>query len=557
VTFLWHFNDLCGRLGLIANALETFEGKTLAPVAPHPSEKKDVLAHQNDPAPFDLYIDDVDHCDTDDPKWVKKWQSKELTVENWHLTARYLRVFVSGIRLTAQAMLVAACCVLLVMFLVSTLQAWRGVGAFGLNKENILTDADSAVMTRVNGAIANATAKLQDYEDRVVSHASDALVKKAEDAMSRRLSSASSEDWDFGAPLEALHRALAPMDVAMEHERQRRLMDSASALHMVAKYTSVKDIAKISSAQLLTLCMTLVLLLYCGIVLFRIARINDYVDKHQSLLVSVKEEHLHAQSLRERKATQALAESQKSKKPKKEAEPAESAADIARASYERRLDMCIESAQENKGRFPLKLFSFVITQALLWSWFIIAAQPLIHEVFKVTPPFVAQACAWVDNSTLVTGATSGLEGIRDQAAGLVENAAGQKLTTKTALAVDTHLFTSLVCKPIISVFQRTAMNAVDEVLHHGMPGAPARRRLESVDVKRIVEDWWDAHPGHVATKRALVQMALQERMRRAKRLVLSGPEAVRETLKARGVAAAAEVLRAHREGGERVHHEEL
>merc|ERR1712190_566708 len=147
----------------------------------------------------------------------------------------------------------------------------------------------------------------------------------------------------------------------------------------------VKDVKNISQAQCMAIVVTLVFLVYAVRLLFNISWINDYVSRHESILVSVKENHLQC-TAKGRRDERSKIQKEQSDVDAGHRERPDSPRILAMSKYEKMLDMGIQTAQDNKTRFPITLFGFVITQALLLLWVGMMLQPLADQVSKVFPP---------------------------------------------------------------------------------------------------------------------------------------------------------------------------
>jgi len=569
LSFLWMFTSSSTRLEWIGQALAQLEQRTLAPsstaggtpTAPgqavgdsSPTKSTTFREATSAEDPFQLFIDTTKGYDPSDASWVGKWQTKERALLDWHLCTRYLRVFVSKTRLTGQAVLVCAAAILGCMLLVDVEQGLRGYGALSINNQLVLQDLQDKAMETATGAVQEQADKAGEYAKSVVEGGAHAAAMD----LGRRLL-AGEAPFNFAHASQALVQVLRPLDAAVERTRRRQLLDMDEALNDVTRYANVGDAQHITQADLLTISMTLLLLVYSIYLLAKIARVNDKVDKHESILVQVKEKHLQKQSERERnwastEGTASLADS----------DPVSQSVDQAQRSYERMLDMTIQSAHDNRGRFPLTLFSFIITQALLVAWLAAAVQPLLNQLTTVVPQLAGDACNWMEST-----------GVGLEAEGVLENASSTfgkyVLNTKEAASHGDHsIIYSLVCVPVLNALnadvaafvgdvdaaKNNTENEIDYDFNQAVNDNPdaARRLLEQArahdhqllsepSVRRLVEEWWNAHPGDSATKLELARTMFEERSRSIRRVLTAGPEAFRAALRSRGVRAGLAAVR--------------
>uniref|UniRef100_A0A7S4PT07 Uncharacterized protein n=1 Tax=Alexandrium monilatum TaxID=311494 RepID=A0A7S4PT07_9DINO len=565
------FTGVSSRMTMINQALEVLSQKTLSPpknATPHNSATSRSTTFQepgSQSSPFELYIDSTKDYDPTDTSWVPKWQAKEKAVMNWHLCTRYLRVFSSRSRLTGQAILICAAAILGIMLLVDVEQGLHGSGIVGVNQQAVIQDLQDSTVQRLEDIIQSG------FNDagQAVQGMAEGTAHAAAKNLGRRLrllASGREEPFDFAGASEALQQALRPVDAAVERLRMRQLQDVAphlvdvgAHLQTVQHYASVGNVQHISQANLLTVVMTVLLLIYSINLLARIAGVNDHIDKHESILVRVKETHLHKQSERELLWASKTGDATQSAE---EASDSQNAVNQAQASYERMLDMCIQSANDSRGRFPMKIFGFVITQALLVAWLAAGLQPLLNQATQVIPPLAASACQWFDSSDVGSTVEHSLETASSEFAKHVLN------TNETASTGEHNIVYSLVCVPLLSTVDTTLgdIAADDDAardvtanedaygLHHQDSGdadeaadaaadaADAGRRLSKArdldmkvlspqSMRQLVEDWWNAHPGDGESKLALVRTVLEERGRFARRLLMAGPQALQAAIK--------------------------
>lgn len=578
VGYFWLFSTASARLDWIGKALLLFEQRTLAPTDPKTKGGKasgasaasttfrEPSTSQDDP--FQLFIMDVKDYNPTDASWVAKWQAKERSVLNWSLCARYLRVFVSRTRMTGQAVLVCAALILGVMVLVDVEQGLRGYGAVTTNNQNMLQGMQDKLVSEMRGMVQTEADAAAETAKSFAEGTGAAAAKQ----LGRRLLADDDTGFNFANASRALALALKPLDAAVHRTQRRQLVDLGEQINNIQKYVNVGDVQHISQSNLLTICMTVLLLVYSLYLLAQIAWINDKVDKHESVVVQVKEHHLHKQSERERlwaktQGAEDPADAAAEDPATASASAAAAAVEQAQRSYERMLDMTIQSAHDNRGRFPLTLFSFVITQALLVAWLSAAMQPLVQQLQQVVPELVRDACTWAADSDLGSGIEHALEN--------ASAAVGKNIlhTDKAASIGDHSIVYSLVCVPLLNALNTdldalgddvdAAKNETANMNAYGYnqtvddsAGADSgdRRLLEKArasdkqllserSVRRLVEDWWDAHPGGSEAKMELARHMLEDRRRYAQQLLTAGPEAARVALRSRELLAGPKAAR--------------
>mmetsp|Transcript_2613 Transcript_2613/g.6698 ORF Transcript_2613/g.6698 Transcript_2613/m.6698 type:complete len:1576 (+) Transcript_2613:63-4790(+) len=572
--FLNDFHTTSYRLELIAGCLGDFEQKTLDPSG-KAGKKKDGKAAEgpaaakegetapaaggaaDDPAPaaeaadagaadegdgkargaggnkaspFDLTINESSSTkyDPNDKWWKDEWMSKQKNVENWHLSAGYLRVFVSSSRLTAQTILLAAAAILTFLLVFSFVQAVQGRGVAKVSSGELKGLASSASggrrlmepheeplamamflhalqtsqhddilgmdMVRSEGysAIgllgqeekqavemplteflerANLTKHLGILQDLGVETSSDVLAYLKEDDLVasgmpvvhvRKLFTAAREAhrvtkesadalqpklWDGG-------RALAEKEEAEEGDEEdtKHLDKAMAALKRV-------NITKITKTQILTIVLVLLLLTYSVPLIWYMAKVNDSFDRHGSLLVTTKE--VHRMNMARREESLALPDKDADEDEEPSQPKPDAPKDMAAKRYERLLDLAIQSASENRSRFPLKLFGFIINSAVLGGWIALAMSPVLQEAQHLVPEVVMMGCSYMENS-----------GLLDQAQAMADTGTA---ATNAVLTAGHHgastvgtfntkkLFHDFVCTPLQDYMEKQSEAAADKV----------------------------------------------------------------------------------------------
>lgn len=243
--------------------------------------------------------------------------------------------------------------------------------------------------------------------------------------------------------------------------------------------------------------------------------------------------------------------------------------DVCMLRYEKALDMSIEATRENKTRFPMTLFGFVITTTLLVGWLTMAATPLFNQIKIMAKPLAMGACEMIVHSDAVTKAqgfidqgTSAVNGALDD----MSNGTAKDLTFSVGNLID-----EAICKPMVKTAEAAAAKAVEKAqgqidsLNASSAGSDAdttssdsasesddgdtnsnstvRRRLgELPPLAPLLEDWWEETPGDPATKLFVVHVEMADLRRRAMQLLKRGPAEVLAAHRQRGWTAAVETV---------------
>jgi len=431
------------------------------------------------------------------------------------------------------------------MLLVDLAQGLRGYGALSVNNDALLAKIHKELSSSVASAVSSKVTDIaKQASDAAKAKAEKQAVEAAHAAAGRRLlGNDGAGAWGLDIAAQALTNALAPLDSAVQRAHQRQLLDLGKQMQRVQKFVTVGNVQQITQAQLLSVCMTLLLLFFSCYLLVRIARINDYVDKHESILVQVKEQHMQNQSERERRANAEAASCGTKSGGTEPDGSAKQAVAAAQASYERMLGVSIEGAHDNRSRFPIKLFSFVITQGLLLAWLATAMQPLVQQTVKVGPVLLGDFCRWIGSQDLVEEVQSG---ILNATAG-VETAIFND--TKVEPSDGNSLFYSIVCTPLVGVANELGIT-IDADIEKAKNASSYERRLAPEEqeagedewllskqaVVGLVEEWWESTPGDPQAKLALAQLLLRERARSARSLLAAGPAALQHALRSGALA---------------------
>jgi len=465
-------------------------------------------------AAFTLYIKDVAGYHNV-ANFAPKWQEKTDCVTNWHHTASYLRVFVSSVRLTAQASLVIAAMILAVLFLVSLAQAMSGKGALSVDAGKLAKTATADVKAGISSASSKLSEAAHDAGHAASEAAKSAMDKATKPATKhakhmtgtrRLLATATLQE-----ALEPAHHGLRTVEQWHREstaavERRLELSDAAKAnLKHAGKYMSaVKgvDMSKITKAQILTIVFAFLIAMYSVPLLLQIAIVNGCFDRHQSLLIAQKEKHHQLQGKREEvwqeKSTGGSALEKNSQK----------LVDEGRDRFKKMLNMALESARENRTRFPLTLFGLIINSALIVTWVALAASPVMSQLKTMAPVVVSKGCHQLANSPMIKGAMEAASKTANSAVSAVNDAA--KSAGATDGVVETKpvnfqkLFFDTVCKQMESMAKDAVAKADDAMKDAGEDkgGDERLRRLEGraflgvdtiakmPDVAAAVDLWW-------------------------------------------------------------------
>eukprot|EP00930_Biecheleria_cincta_P101378 TRINITY_DN9301_c0_g1_i3.p1 TRINITY_DN9301_c0_g1~~TRINITY_DN9301_c0_g1_i3.p1 ORF type:complete len:2058 (-),score=353.44 TRINITY_DN9301_c0_g1_i3:43-6216(-) len=439
---LWFFFDYFVHCTLtldsLSQPLEILERKTSAP-----STKKGRAD-----TPFDMYIEDTkDYHPSKKESWdyfAKQFNSKTNNIKNWQSTASYLRAYLSSTRLTSQVILVAAALMLAFVLAGSIAQAVSGKGAFHVDVEKLMEklphvlDSGSNMINEklhhaahvAKGVAEKAADALQDATVELQKHA--ATTAKAalgsRDLLPAVGSAATSLDKLLGPGLDALHSA--SLVVRGPRRLQNADKDKKAAEEPMMKLDKIlekMDIGKITRMQLLTIAMILSLAWFSIPMIFQIARINGYFDRHDDLLLDCKRKHKETQKQRD-------SEFQRIRVKLPNEEPVDGPHDMGiikqwterkpkmpeKDSYEAMLNTAIESAQKNRHRYALTLFGFVISFGLLATWILLAAGPLIDQGKTLAPQLAYVGCLKIEekfaNSThgIQTAIDDGVDFVNDK-----------------------------------------------------------------------------------------------------------------------------------------------
>jgi len=230
--------------------------------------------------------------------------------------------------------------------------------------------------------------------------------------------------------------------------------------------------------------------------------------------------------------------------------------DIGMLRYEKALDMSIETTRENKTRFPITLFGFVITTSLLVGWLSMAAAPLLQQFDMMAGPLANGVCKFVVQSDAVKKAYAFLE--QDEASVINSTVDDMPSDYKSKFTL-VKLLDEAVCIPIAKAAEAAAKRAVAKVqLHVNRSSAVSRvqsgsnvngdrqlhgRRLgEMPALTPLLEAWWEEHPGDPAAKLSVVFSEVADLRHRAKQLLEQRPAEVLAAHRQLGWNAAVEVL---------------
>eukprot|EP00450_Noctiluca_scintillans_P030873 CAMPEP_0194551458 /NCGR_PEP_ID=MMETSP0253-20130528/96231_1 /TAXON_ID=2966 /ORGANISM="Noctiluca scintillans" /LENGTH=1443 /DNA_ID=CAMNT_0039398917 /DNA_START=47 /DNA_END=4378 /DNA_ORIENTATION=+ len=548
--FLSAFQNVTERLALMSSCLRTFEQKTINPSGKSAvtkkakggskkKEKKEVDKGQEQ-SPFDLVILEARNQSyvPGNSYWDNQWKTTQNNVKKWHFCAGYLRVFVTASRLTAQTILLAAAVILAFLLVLSLVQVIQGKGAVNVEElTDVAGDAeDSGRMLAERAATTIQSAR--------------GLASTLALAGGGNCSAA-----DLFKASKSLKNALQPFRDSLHGfaEHQHRVFTGVSRRLGVAE-SAADHLSRITKTQLLTVAMVLLLLFYSVPLIFHIAMINQYFERHANLLLSQKEVHRLNQSRREiasdgGQATKKtdLDGDEDEEKPDEEEEKDECGdeggdgdadggkkedgipRDFACKRYEKMLDMAMQSASKNKTRFPLKLFGFVINSAVLGGWIALAASPLVKQAQVMGPSVVKMGCVWLEEHALEQ----------------------QMEDTSKKLHKDSKLklfFRNVVCKRLEGMVSKIGGEDDDRRLqldeHLGWIGGLDGSANPEPFVEEALELWWSTYSCDPSVKLVLALHLLEEIDQDAQKKLVAVPSVVKHAYDEAGLEASLWVLRA-------------
>lgn len=350
---------------------------------------------------------------------------------------------------------------------------------------------------------------------------------------------------------KSLKNALQPFRDSLHGfaEHQHWVFTGVSRRLGVAE-SAADHLSRITKTQLLTVAMVLLLLFYSVPLIFHIAMINQYFERHGNLLLSQKEVHRLNQSRREivsdgGQATKNthLDDAEDKEKPDEEEGKDEGGdggadggkkedaipRDFACKRYEKMLDMAMQSANKNKTRFPLKLFGFVINSAVLGGWIVLAASPLVKQAQVMGPSVVKMGCVWLEEHALEQ----------------------QMEDTSKKLHKDSKLklfFRNVVCKRLEDMVSKSGGDDDRRLLldeHLAWIGGLDGTANPEPFVEEALESWWDKYPCDPSAKLALALLLLEDLEQDAHKKLSAVPSAVKHAYDEAGLEASLCVLRAH------------
>mmetsp|Transcript_69530 Transcript_69530/g.166695 ORF Transcript_69530/g.166695 Transcript_69530/m.166695 type:complete len:1625 (-) Transcript_69530:81-4955(-) len=634
--FLNDFHTTSYRLELIAGCLTDFEQKTLDPSGkqgkkggekkdegkkeeggeaapgaggetpqPPPAENADEEAGGGKgkegaggpkTSPFDLVILESSSTKYNplDKWWQDEWKAKQKNVENWHLSAGYMRVFVSSSRLTAQTILLAAAAILMFLLVFSLVQAMQGKGAVSVNagdvkgfvsdqissggggdrlrrllddpKERLALSpfmfalhaahhsdgdmvaeslqvaavdmnavkADAAEEISLSALLENT--KLPDYSEQLdrigVETVGDLLSYVKESDLEKLGMPVVHIRKLFGAAREAQRQ---PKSLGMPPEvQQSRLLkeedgeeEEDTGGHLAAAADALKqvNVSKVTKTQMLTVVLVLLLLYYSVPLIWYMAKVNDAFDRHSSLLVTTKEVHRMNMARREDNVLDAIEEGAEDAPSFPESKDGSKIPkDMSCKRYERLLDLAIQSASENKTRFPLKLFGFIINSAVLGGWIALALSPVLQEAQHMVPEAVMMGCTWMETSGILDQVQQAADAGTSLANEVVDSAGNS-----TRLSHASHvgsinakkLFHDFVCTPLKDYMDQQSADAessAEDQLNSlsgaggsdegGDEASAERRRLQAHRQAAALQEWWLSYPGHAHQQHFVIRRLL-------------------------------------------------
>ena len=528
--FLSAFQNVTERLALMSSCLRTFEQKTINPSGKS-AQEVDIGQEQS---PFDLVILEARNLSYDPGSsyWKKQWKTKQVNVKKWHFCAGYLRVFVTASRLTAQAILLAAAVILAFLLVLSLVQVIQGKGT--VNVEELTAVADDA-----------------EDSGRMLAERAATTIQSAR-GLASTLALAGGGNCsavDLFKASKSLKNALQPFRDSLHGfaEHQHLVFTGVSRRLGVAE-SAADHLSRITKTQLLTVAMVLLLLFYSVPLIFHIAMINKYFERHGSLLLSQKELHRLNQSHREiesdgGEATENtdLDDAKGEEKPVEEEGKDEGGdgtpaggkkedaipRDFACKRYEKMLDMAMQSANNNKTRFPLKLFGFVINSGVLGGWIVLAASPLVKQAQVMGPRVVKMGCVWLEEHALEQ----------------------QMEDTSKKLHKDSKLklfFRNKVCKRLEDMVSKFGGDDDRRLLldeHLAWIGGLDGTANPEPFVEEALESWWDKYPCDPSAKLALALLLLEDLEQDAHKKLSAVPSAVKHAYDEAGLEASLWVLR--------------
>lgn len=228
--------------------------------------------------------------------------------------------------------------------------------------------------------------------------------------------------------------------------------------------------------------------------------------------------------------------------------------------YEKALDMAIESTRENKTRFPMTLFGMVITFGVLMGWIAIASGPVLEQIRTLVPQVARKGCDWIVHSDFLEQATHAMDAQAANAVKSLESVDGEGENYNTLSSFNLPLlFKTSVCKPLLqnvekAVSKKTSLEALNlnlDVGDNGTISSTHRRLSEPPSVlpplAPVVGAFLENYDADRESKLAAVMLVLLDLERKAHRLLVRAPVAVRDMHAEHGLDAAWDVARFHYE----------
>lgn len=544
-----------------AGGKEKAAAEAAATTTPAADQKAPVGIVQKVPEnPFDLYLPKLDkEYNFWDPEWRAAWTKKVDNLSQWQKCQGYLRIFVSGSRLVAQAMLVAAAIIIGFVIALSILQAVHGDGfgtAFAKKlQKQVSTAADSAAKDLGGGKRALAMAG----EARML------LANLAQKVASEPLATAAAP-FNFAAASASLQSALQHLHSTYNDQ----IVENLQALSVPARILKgddlglgstknvLGDLSKVTNTQFLTICMAVLIITYSLPLIYSIAIINASFDEHAGLLTSVKSKHTEIQKDREQKpvtdsslnddlkgsvddiqkklAAKDLLKFGKVEE-KKDGTGAEffvdSSKDDGMRAYGRAVDSGIENSKEMIRVFPLSVFGFVINFTLLGTWAAMGASPVVSQVKQIAPKLAMKACNYIESSPLFAQ----LEHLAQS--GIAEAGSLSGSSKLKSLSVQ-KIFHDSVCVPLADEATQMVKDAAKKAGARRLRLAAVSRRLkkaaEEKEVRRLVgeptmkeavDQWWATQSGSPQEKFAVAKSVLSDHQKHAHRRLEQVPELIR------------------------------